>query len=151
MQQLTLDAQRPVTGGAVGVDDGVHVRAQLRQRHVDTDVHVADEWHPWVLQRAVQGVPHPPHLRVVGRDAVSHRPEGRRQSVDQINGDRDGVLAGQRLGGVDARRTGADDHHPQRSSRGGREGRSRDRHTWHPDPPAGCAPVCSHGGDGLGW
>ena len=61
----------------------------------------------------MQGVADRPHLRVVGRDAVPDQAERRGQPVDQVDGHRDVVLAGERLGGVDAGRAGADDGHPQ--------------------------------------
>ena len=59
-----------------------------------------------------------PHLRVVGGDAVPDQAERRGQPVDQVDGDRDVVLPGQRVGGVDAGRAGADDGDPQRAVRG---------------------------------
>ena len=121
-------------GGAVGVDDGVDVPAQLGQRDVPADLDVADEPHLRVVEGAVQGVADGPHLRVVGRDPVPDQPERRRQPVDQVDGHRDVVLAGERLGGVDAGRPGADDGDPQRAVRRTGEGRTVVRHDWHPDP-----------------
>ena len=124
-QVLALDAQVAVEGGAVGVDDGVDVPAQLLQRDVRADLDVADEADQRVVEGAVQGVADGPHLRVVGRDAVPDQPERRRQPVDQVDGHRDVVLAGEGVGGVDARRAGADDGDPERD--GPRTGERRNR------------------------
>lgn len=142
-QVLALDAQPAVTGRAVGVDDGVHVPAQLGQGEVLADLDVADEAHPLVVQRVVQGVAQRAHLGVVGGDAVAHQPERRGQPVDQVDGDRDVVLPGQCVGGVDARRTGADDGDPQWTC-----APLRVRHTSYGGP---AAPVCtsSHARGGV--
>ena len=129
-----------VEGGAVGVDDGVDVPAQLLQRDVPADLDVADEAHQRVVEGAVQGVADGPHLRVVGRDAVPDQAERRGQPVDQVDGDRDVVLPGQRVGGVDAGRPGADDGHPQRTAADGGAGEPSSRHDWHPDPTGAAAP-----------
>ena len=48
-------------------------------------------------------------------------PNGRGQPVDEVDGDRDVVLAGQGLGGVDAGRPGTDDGDAQRAIRGREE------------------------------
>ncbi|MGR6967439.1 putative quinol monooxygenase [Geodermatophilus sp. URMC 61] len=44
-------------------------------------------------------------------------------------------MPGERLRGVDARRAGADDGHPQPRGRGRGTGVFVDRHVTHPDPP----------------
>ncbi len=117
-QVLALDAQPAGPGGAVGEDDGVGVRAQVGHRQVAADLHVADEPHARVVQGVPQRVGQRPHLQVVGGDAVPHQPERRGQPVQQVDHHRDVVLGRQRLGGVDARRTGTHDGHPQRSVHG---------------------------------
>ena len=104
------------------------------------DLDVADEPHQRVVEGAVQGVADGPHLRVVGGDAVPDQPERRRQPVDQVDGDRDVVLPGERVGGVDARRAGADDGDPQRAVRGRGSGGTVGGHDWHPDPAGARAP-----------
>ena len=70
-QVLALDAEVPVEGGAVGVDDRVDVAAQLVEGDVDADVDVADEPDERVVEGPVQGVADGPHLRVVRGDAVA--------------------------------------------------------------------------------
>ena len=88
----------------------------------------------------MQGVADRPHLRVVGRDAVPDQAERRGQPVDQVDGHRDVVLAGQRVGGVDARRAGADDGDPEGAVRGRGSGGTVGGHDWHPDPAGAPAP-----------
>ena len=115
---------------------------QLVEGDVHADVDVAHEPDERVVEEAVQGVPDGAHLRVVGRDAVPDQPERRGQPVDQVDGDRDVVLAGERVGGVDARRPGAARAAAprwaalRRRGRGGTVG----GHAWHPDPAGARAP-----------
>ena len=88
----------------------------------------------------MQGLAEAAHLRVVGRDAVPDQAERGGQPVDEVDGDRDVVLTGQRVGGVDARRPGTDDGDAQGMARGGGGRRTVVGHVRHPDPAGASAP-----------
>jgi hypothetical protein len=116
-QLLAGDAEVPVDRRAVRVDHGVDVPAQLVQADVDADVDVADEADAGLVQRAVQRVPDGAHLGVVRGDAVPDQAERGGQPVDQVDRHGDVGLPGERVGGVDAGRAGADHRDAQRPAR----------------------------------
>ena len=86
--------------------------AQLLRLDVHAVVDVADEPDPRVVQHPVQRVDDLLDPRVVGRHAIPDQAVGRRQPVEDVDGDR---LRGldQVIGGVDAGRAGTDDGNPQ--------------------------------------
>ena len=149
-QILARDAHLLVRARPVRVDDGVDRAAQLLEREVAPDGDVPVEAHPRLLQRPLQGVPDGPDRGVVGRDTVADQSERHRQPVDHRHLNRDIGLLAQRLGGVDARRTGSDDGDHEGWSVGARPrgvadqltGRARPRERSCPQPRG---PACSAG------
>ena len=97
----------PVVGGrADGVHDCVVAPEQLRGRHVGADLDTAEEAEVRVLRGLLVDARHRLDLRVVGRDAGADEPVGRRQRIEQVDGD---PVPEQVIGGVEAGRAGPDD------------------------------------------
>src|SRR5699024_10414558 len=107
------DREVGVLEGAGGEDDRVVVAAQVLEREVGAELDVAEEADVSAAQDPVQGGDDPLDPRVVGGDAVADQAEGRREAVEQIDGDLElpvldllGLQQG--LGGVHAGGAGAD-------------------------------------------
>ena len=118
LQVLAGDTETAVGGRAVGVDHGVVALGELGGAHVTPDLDVAEETEALARRRLLVDADHRLDLRVVGRDARPHQPEGRRQAVEDVDLDGGALLPQQVLGRVEARRPGADDRHAQGVARG---------------------------------
>ena len=107
---LTVDAEPAVDGRAVREDDGVVVLVQLLDRQVYADLDVAEEADAVGLEHLAQRQGDRLDLAVVRRDAVANQPVRAGQPVDDVDLDPADVRGGldQRLRGIDARRTTAD-------------------------------------------
>ena len=112
-QILAGDVEPLVAAGPECVDHRVHAAPQLVGGQVLTDRHVAVEPHPGLLQGPLQRVADGADRRVVGCDAVANQTERHRKSIQHGHVHGHLTLLREGLGGVDARRAGADDRHHQ--------------------------------------
>ena len=84
-QVLAGDPEPAVGGRAVGVDHGVVALGELGGAHVAPDLDVAEEAEALARRGLLVDPDHRLDLRVVGRDAGTHQPEGRRQAVEDVH------------------------------------------------------------------
>jgi hypothetical protein len=113
---LAGDAELPVDAGAVGEDDRVVPVGQLAHADVAADVDVAEEAEARPSRGLLVDADHRLDLGVVGRDTGADQAIRGRQPVEDVDLRRRLLLAQEVLGGVEPRRAGADDRHPQRQA-----------------------------------
>jgi hypothetical protein len=127
------------------VDDRVVAAPELVPRDVLAELDAAVEPEALVLGGAVERLRDGLDLRVIGGHARPHEPVWRRQAVEQVDAELRLVGGEQLGGGVEPRRTGADDrnavaHGPFDASRGGTDSRCdlglQDPPTWGDGDPA---------------
>ena len=111
---LARNAEPAIALPADRQDDLVVVALEVGERDVAPELDVAEEADPRVERQSFEDAHDLLDLRMVGRDAVAHEPVRCRQPVDEIDRDRDLFLRDERRRGVEARRPGPDDRHPQR-------------------------------------
>ena len=109
---------QPVVGGTGGEDDRVVEAAQVVEGDVGAVVDVAEQADLRLVEDLVQGGDDALDARVVGCDAVADEAERRGHPLVEVDADPTlgrGVGLHQRVGGVDAGRSGAHDGDPQRA------------------------------------
>ena len=114
-QILTRDTEGAIARSAVREHDRVVALAQLGKGQIAPHFHIADEAHTRMVEDLVERVAHGPDAQVVGCDAVTHEPEGAGQLIDDVDGDRDVLLAHKSVRGIHPRRARADDGDAQGS------------------------------------
>ena len=110
----TRDVEIGVVEGAGGKDDGVVVLAELVEGEVRAHVDVGQQADVAAAKHVREGDDDLLDARVVRRNAVAHQAEGRREPLDDVDGDVDALLR-EDVGGVGASWSGADDGDAQRS------------------------------------
>src|SRR5690625_1268781 len=112
------DAKRAVGLRSRGINDGVVIRLQLKDREITADVHASKETERIVPGDSVEDARHVLDLLVIGSNATTDEPERRWKPVEHVDLDRAVGLLEQVISGVEPGRTRADDRDAQRTDDG---------------------------------